>query len=278
MIEFNRYSISLCLIVFVLLAFFFTLLISIIMRSTKKLIAYGEQDEEIIKEFTKKKKYGKSKAGKKFSGWNFLLSLLFLAVFGTAIFINVQEKSCSKTIPTPRVVQSASMSKKLEGNTYLTENHLNDQFNMYDIVLTYKLPAEMDLKLYDVVVYEVDGELIIHRIIQIEEPNEKHPDCRYFRLQGDNVDRPDVFPVKYEQMRGIYTGKRISYVGSFVMFLQSFAGWLCMGFLIVALLIMPVLDASLYKKRAQRFLFLQQQEEVQEVEQYPYYYWYGGYY
>ena len=38
-------------------------------------------------------------------------------------------------------------------NKYLVENKLNDQINMFDLILCRHLPAEEDLELYDIVVY-----------------------------------------------------------------------------------------------------------------------------
>ncbi len=283
--EFNKYSFFLSLIVFVLLAGFFTLLIAMLMGKTEKLIACGGEDEAIVKEYTKVQKKGKKKDGKIFYVGNILLSLVFLAVFAFATFINLQENSCSKKIPTPRVVQSTSMANKNVKNNYLTENGLNDQLYMYDVVFTYKLPDEMDLQLYDIVVYEDNGRLIIHRIIQIEEPNEAHPDCRYFRLQGDAVDRPDVFPVTYQQMRGIYTGQRIPFLGSFIMFLQSIAGWLCTALLFFALLFSPLLDKRLENLRKKRYEYLMELQKQsangsqplsQEACYAAFYCWYAG--
>ena len=112
-------------------------------------------------------------------------------------------------IPRMQVVCSESMSEKHSKNTYLRKNNLNDQFDMFDVIITYELPKESELKKYDIVVYEIDGTLVVHRIVNIEEPNEKHPNERHFLLQGDNVESPDKFPVKYSQMRGIYKGDKI---------------------------------------------------------------------
>ena len=72
------------------------------------------------------------------------------------------------------------MSTKNEKNEYLFENDLNDQFDMFDIVITQPLPDEEELQLYDIVVYERDDMLVIHRIVEIEEPNEKHSE-RYLQ-------------------------------------------------------------------------------------------------
>ena len=146
------------------------------------------------------------------------------------------------------------MAKKNEKNTYLEKNDLNDQIQTFDLIRTEALPNEMKLELYDIVVYEVDGYLIVHRIVSIEEPNEKHPDCRYFLLQGDAVEAPDRFPVLYSQMRAIYRGFRIPFIGSFIMFMQSPAGWLCMILIVIAMIAAPMLDKMLEKARKERLL------------------------
>ena len=113
------------------------------------------------------------------------------------------------------------------------------------MIATHSLPKEEDLKLYDIVVYEVDDMLIVHRIVGIEEPNQEHPGNRYFLLQGDAVDSPDRFPVLYEQMRAIYTGERLPFVGSFVLFMQSPAGWLCMLLVVFAIFATPIIEKKI---------------------------------
>ena len=55
----------------------------------------------------------------------------------------------------------------------------------------------MELELFDIVVYEYEDILIVHRIIGIEEPNEKYPDSRLFMLQGDANEYPDNMSVSY---------------------------------------------------------------------------------
>ncbi len=259
--DYEKYSLSICLIIFVILTVFFTVLISALVKSTVKLIGYGEQDEDIIKEFAKKKRKKRCKAGCYIG--NVILCLFFGGFFAFSLYTNTNATSVSDSFPTFRVVQSTSMATKFEGNTYLTDNDLHDQFDMHDVILTYEMPDEFDLKLYDIVVYEVDGALIVHRIVQIEEPNEKHPDRRHFRLQGDAVQNADRFPVLYEQMRGIYRGEHIPYLGSFITFLKSFAGWLCMALVAFATLITPVLENYLFKKRRERYEALAAGDGVQ---------------
>ena len=130
------------------------------------------------------------------------------------------------------------------------------------------LPAEDKLELYDVVVYKQDDMYVIHRIVGIEEPNEQHPNERHFLLQGDAVDRPDTFPVLYSQMQGIYDGSRIPFIGSFVLFLQSPAGWLCVLLVIFSMVATPIVERKIKRETQKRvFAFTEQlQEEAKKEE------------
>jgi signal peptidase I len=153
------------------------------------------------------------------------------------------------------------MEEKNEKNKYLLENKLDDQFAMFDVILCEKLPAEEDLKLYDIVVYQQDDMYVIHRIIGIEEPNEEHPNERHFLLRGDAVEYSDKFPVRYSQMQGIYRGSHFPFVGSFIMFLQSPAGAVCMLLILFAIIIAPIAEGILEKARRERLGFTSEAEE-----------------
>ncbi len=252
MTAFDQYVFILCLIVFVLLTVVFSGMIIMLTRQSLLLIHAGTEDDRIYKEYLKHRRRGKKKTGW-FSKTITVFFACFIAfVFGCTIFLQISEKQPTRNIPSLRVVYSDSMSNKYEKNKYLFENNLNDQFSRFDLVVTYQLPKEEDLKLYDIVVYEVDNVLLIHRIIEIEEPNKNHPNERYFRLQGDLVEYPDKFPVRYEQMKAIYRGERIPFVGSFVIFLQSPAGYMCLILLILEMISSPLIRKQLEKAEAAR--------------------------
>ena len=145
------------------------------------------------------------------------------------------------------------MSFVHEDNTYLTENGITDQIQTFDIVVTRHLPNEYELKLYDIILYENDnGMMVIHRIVGIEEPTENHPDCRYFVLQGDANAYPDKIPVYYSQMRGIYRGERVPFVGSFVLFMQSPAGVMCILLVLIGFIAAPIMEKSIEKQKRLR--------------------------
>ena len=253
MTDFETYVFILCLIVFSLLTLLSIICVSTITHLWVKLIKNGLYDEKILKEHRKRLKKGMKRRSKfldyAFSG---TVCLLFAIFFLGSLAIQQNEDKTVGNIPVYRVVQTGSMAEKHSKNTYLEENEINDQIQIFDLIRTEKLPDEMDLELYDIVVYEVDGMLIVHRIVEIEEPNASHPDCRHFRLQGDAVEAADRFPVKYEQMRAIYTGTRIPFIGSFIFFMQSPAGWLCILLIVFAMIATPILEWSIERQKKKR--------------------------
>lgn len=269
MTPYEKYTFILCMIVYVVLTVLFTTLIVYILRLLVKLIRNGVEDDKILDEYEKAcRRQNSSEVGAGIERvFTTLMCLVMACVFGFSIY--TQFVADNKTeIPTYRVVLSDSMSKKYDQNKYLFDNDLDDQFQRFDLVLTRPLPKEEDLKLYDIVVYEVDGNLVIHRIVSIEEPNEKHPDERHFRLQGDNVHVADKYPVKYSQMKAIYQGERIPNVGSFVAFLQSPAGYMCLILVFLGVLLIPMLEKKLEKEQRGRLLYLWAVEAEEERKKY----------
>jgi signal peptidase I len=230
----------------------FTYLIWSLTQLEIELIRHGHRDLAIQKEYEKK-----SKRSYQVSVWvaraiSLFLCFAFAAAFASALYVRANEDRPANGIPSVKVVKSTSMAKKNEKNEYLFENKLDDQFQQFDVVICEHLPAEEDLELYDIVVYKRDDMYIIHRIVGIEEPNEKHPNERYFLLQGDAVGSSDPFPVLYSQMQGIYKGDRIPYVGSFIMFLQSPAGWLCMLLVVFVMIVTPIVERILDREKRAR--------------------------
>ena len=267
MTSFEIYIFLLCFIVFSLLTAMFTYLLTSITKMEMELIRFGHRDEAIKKQLNKNKKESRTFiwVGRIVS---ILFCLIFVAAFSFAIYIHATEERPANGVPSIKVVKSESMAEKNAKNKYLFENDLNDQLQMFDVVICRHLPAEDELELYDVVVYKQDDIYVIHRIVGIEEPNEQHPNERHFLLQGDAVERPDKFPVLYSQMQGIYEGSRIPFVGSFVLFLQSPAGWLCVLLVIFAMIATPVVEKKIKEETDKRILTFAEHpyEEAKEEE------------
>lgn len=253
MTVYEKYIFVLCCIVFTLLTVFFTVMLGYLLSLTLKLIRRGVMDERILTEYQKQ-------AGKKHLsrlgrvGDYFISALVCLAMCAVFVFsltLKINENKVPEDMAALKVVQSSSMATKDEKNTYL--EGIDNQVAMFDLIVVHALPDEMDLQLYDIVLYEGDqGELILHRIVKIEEPNEKHPDKRWFTLQGDAVESPDRGPVGYVQMKAIYRGQSIPLLGSFVMFMQSPAGYLCILLILIAMIATPIMEYVLQKAKRER--------------------------
>jgi len=248
---YDLYVFFLCLIVFTALTALFTAMIALIVRLTLKTIRHGLEDQRITKEYEKTLRHGPvMKVVENIASC--LVLVVVLGAFLLSLCVQFSGGAVCGGMPSTKIVLSDSMSFKHDANTYLSENGLNDQFNTFDLVFLEALPQEDDLELYDVVVYEYHDELIIHRIVGIEEPNDKHPDCRHFLLRGDAVRYSDEFPVLYSQMKAIYRGDRIPYVGSFFAFMQSPAGYLCLLLVVLAMIATPIAEKKLWQAKLRR--------------------------
>ena len=190
--DYEIYSFLLCLIVFTVFTVLFSVMLGMLLNATVRLIRNGAEDEKIKTEY--RKALRKKKAGyleKMISG----IFCAFLCAFCLlSVAVNILGDNFSMGIPSVSVVKSGSMATKNTKNKYLFDNGLNDQLQTFDLIVTKSPPTEFDLQLYDIVVYEVDDTLVVHRIVEIEEPNAKHPNERYFRMQGDALEMPIVFP------------------------------------------------------------------------------------
>ena len=267
MTKYDLYILTITLIVFVSLTVFFSVLIGAYARKTIRLIGYGDEDQPIYEEYLKSQRKRESKFLDIISKIiSTILCVVVLVVFAFSVMVKVCETRGKNVGTGVRVVTTSSMESKNKENKYLTQNGLDNQISAFDLIVTHELPKEEDLKLYDIVVYEVDGVLLVHRIVGIEERNPKHPTERWFLMQGDAVPTPDRFPVKYSQMKAIYRGQHVPFVGSFVLFLQSPAGLLCVLLFFVCMLGVPVLENRVEKARKARLEVLLAQRNAGDLD------------
>ena len=252
MAGYQVYQFILSFIVFVVLTGLFSFFIVWVLKLNLQLINSGTHDEKITTEYKKQQQKKQSVFGKIAS---YVVLVLCCAVvfvsFGFSLAVSANDGKVCSGLPVLNVVESDSMSFVSEDNKYSYGKGYSDQFQMMDIVLTHELPAEKDLKVGDIVVYQQNNIMIIHRIVAIEEPNANHSE-RHFLLQGDANKNADMFPVRYSQMKSIYKGNRIPFVGSFIKFMQSPAGWLCILLVVFAVVATPVAEKKLATAKTNR--------------------------
>ena len=249
MTNYEIYVFILCFIVFVLLTGLSVTAVTVIVKLTIKLIRYGDEDEYILHLF-KPENIKKEKIKKRI---DWVISLMLCIVFGFAflfsLVINLTEDKFVANVPAYRVICSESMSKKHSDNTYLAENNLNNQLDMFDLAKFNMVSSGQQIELYDIVVYQKDNNMICHRIVDIVEQKGE----TVYVLQGDAVKNPDTEVVRFEQIKAVYAGEKIPHICSFILFLQSPAGWLCILLVVFAVIATPVAEGKLEKERAARY-------------------------
>ena len=251
MTPFEIYILVVSIIVLVSLSSFFAFLLGYIYLLTSRLIDMGYWDQEIIDKYAFKRRHELIEKISKVISTVMCVLLSGMLIF--SIILGVTENNVTKSLSSLKVVKSESMSEKHQNNEYLDEFGLDDQMQVFDLIVTNPLPKEEEIKLYDIIVYERDGNLIIHRVVKIEEANDEHPEGRLFYTRGDANKYNDDLPVEYGQMKGIYRGERIPFIGSFVLFMQSPAGIICLLLIIFSMIIMPIVDKRLEYLRSERY-------------------------
>ncbi len=258
--QFSVYTTLVCLLVFLFLGGLSVFAITLIVRMQTRLIRLGGEDVRLLTDDIAKKEnktlYAFGRVTERVLSLLLCVALLVLLVLSICSSYGVASFG---SLPAFRVVKSSSMAEKHERNTYLTKNSLDDQFAAMDLILTQKPPAEFELELYDIVVYELEDSLIVHRIVGIEEPNDKHPGERLFYLQGDAVPTRDREPVRYSQIRAIYTGERYANIGSIISFFQEPAGWMCILAVILYTVATPIVQRRMDEEVAARLMILEKE-------------------
>lgn len=147
------------------------------------------------------------------------------------------------------VVASGSMSKRNSSNGYLDTENLNNQFNTYDIIFIEKVDKVSQLEKYDVIAYIDDnGTNVIHRIIGIEIIN---GEVRY-TTRGDSNNTNDAYKPRFEDVIGVYTDKKIGFVGVFILFFQSYLGIITIISLFYCLIMLDRISQKINNKQNER--------------------------
>lgn len=239
-----------------------TILFTILFRAYQKKqiaeIGEGKRDIEFMDQYILEtdKKMRKKKKVKSILGNVFFYLLLGILIpfFAFAIANKIQGNEMMFGDETVLVVGSGSMSFKNEANPYLEENHLDNQFQTYDIIAIRKV-EEADLKLYDVVAYRnhEENRIIIHRIVDIQNVD----GVNYYATRGDANNATDGY-IPYQDIIGKYLSFRIPFIGIFVLFFKSPSGILTFIALIYCMLMLDILSGKIEKANQKRIQTLNQ--------------------
>lgn len=185
----------------------------------------GDRDIELIDSMVYENKPSVKKKRKAINITKNVIYYTFLAfiipIFGLSIYSKIKDNVTSIGGNSVLVVASGSMSEKNESNDYLYTYNLNDQFQTYDMIIVSKVDDVSKLSTYDVIAFKNNkGINIIHRIKEIIVVNDEVR----FITRGDANNADDAYRPKFDDIIGVYSGRRIKGIGMFVMFFQSYAG------------------------------------------------------
>lgn len=146
---------------------------------------------------------------------------IIIPVFGLSLYSRIKNNVTKIGDNMVMVVASGSMSTKNPANDYLVYNHLDNQFQTYDMITLTSVKSDYDLHLYDVIAYRNDQKInVIHRIIDIQYID----GVPHYLTRGDSNAASDSYKPTVEDVLGKYTGQRIPALGMFILFFQSYAG------------------------------------------------------
>ena len=151
------------------------------------------------------------------------------------------------------VVASGSMSAKNKSNEYLFNSddvRMSYQFDGGDVITIKKIYNKDDVKLYDVVCYynPIVKKNIIHRIVGIN-------DDGTYVMRGDanggSLKNDQYFP-SFDELVGIYNGKRAKKIGIVVLFLQSLLGIITTISILLCFIVIDINTKQINKKLKER--------------------------
>lgn len=211
----------------------------------------GKRDIELIDEEIKKKKFAKRNRIIKIvkNVVFYLILIIMIPLFIISLVNKIQGNVSMLGKNIVMVVASDSMSVKNEANDYLI--NYDNQFNTYDIIFLERI-NEDDLKKYDVIAFKNGNVNIIHRIVDIEETS-LHD---IYTTRGDKYDEDDQYKPSYEEVIGVYRGKRLKGIGIFIRFAQSYAGIITVLSLIYCMIMIDYYSKKMDKSQNERLLKL----------------------
>lgn len=181
-------------------------------------IAQGRYDAEIIKEYSHKK------LGLVGIIWSFLALLLLSSLFITGLVYRVNNENITIDNKTILVIKSNSMSDFYDDKYAETlSNNRSLQFSIADICVFEKVSEENELIKGEVYGYKYKNIIITHRLVDIL-------DDGTYEFRGDNNPVSDIYHIKRNAIIYHYTGFRISGLGAFILYAQSYFGiWSLLG-------------------------------------------------
>lgn len=261
------------LIIVILLAITFTILFTLYSIYKRKNIKNGHEDESILKDL--KRRYHLKddssnnvslvecikKGDKKRKIFNTIGNAIsyfaFIGVLVLGVFIlsyKVEGDNFYFGNTTYLVIQTGSMEKAYEGNTYIKENNLNNQITQFSMIGVDKVEAK-DIKLYDVIAFtNTSGDTIVHRVIRISNENNEYSFT--FRGDANSISSASEINIKYDKIIGRYNGFQNYGLGITTTYFKSSSGILALVSATVFLICFDISEALIDKEYKNRQKYL----------------------
>lgn len=243
----------------------FTILYASYSNATIREIKSGTKDVELINEviYERQDKVKRRKERRKIlkDVTFFILLIIVVPVFIFSVINKITKNTTMLGDKGIIVVASGSMSEQHKANDYLKTYNLNNQFNTYDIIVISKVTKNADIKPYDVIAFvNNEGTTIIHRIREIR--YEAGGIC--YVTRGDSNDEDDEYKPRFDDIVGVYTNKRISGLGAFVMFFQSYSGIVTVVSIVYCMIMIDRMSNRINKVQAERVGMLEEAIDYSE--------------
>ena len=234
-------------------------------------IKTGKRDIELIDDVLYNKQESVIKKQKTAStvksAFFYIFMTLIIPIFVFSLINKFQGNTTMIGDSTIMVVASGSMSQRNEANDYLDKYNLNNQFNTYDIIVLNKVDNSLALKKYDVIAFRNDEEInVIHRIVEITIGDDGK--WRYI-TRGDSNNSNDKYKPCFDDVIGVYSGKKINGIGAFVVFFQSTPGILTVVAMVYVLVMMDRMNNKMQNAtdaRVKHLALLIDQVNVDDVK------------
>ena len=193
-------------------------------KSYKIEVNQGKHDDNILKEYQKKKK---SKGGLLGLIGSYVVLSLLLGLFVTGIAYKASGNNFTINNQTALVIKSGSMSDFYNDEIAAQYNYDKSlQFSVGDICLFEKLSQDDTLVEGEVYGYKYKDIIITHRLVSI--------DSDICKFRGDNNITFDGIVLRQNVIYH-YIGTKIPGVGSFILYAQSYFGiWSLVGIIGIA--------------------------------------------
>lgn len=183
-----------------------------------------------------------------------LLALVLLAAFIAAAVFNAQNQEFYVGNVTYLTIRTGSMSEASSANEYLKTENLTDRIEQYALIGIEKTD-ESDIKLYDIVAYRHEDEVIVHRIIKITEGEDGG---LLYTLRGDANAASFSYEknITFDRFVGRYTGYQNYGLGILFTYLQSNIGLIALAFGFLVLIIADITEDRISAVYDARILYV----------------------